>query len=179
VSRGPQGQSKKYSRPEAGGLLSGNASPERAGRKKRPVMSAESEVRDASARFYAALNSMMGGDAAPIVDAWSHGADVTTMHPIGGREVGWDEVRGSFEQVAGLASGGQAELRDQRIVVSGDMAYEVGVEYGQAKLAGEQISIEQRVTNVYRREAGGWKIVHHHTDISPAMLDMLSRLRAA
>jgi ketosteroid isomerase-like protein len=100
------------------------------------------------------------------------------MHPIGGRQTGWDDVRGSFEQVAQLASGGHAELRDQSLQVAGDMAYEVGIEQGQATLAGEQITIEQRVTNIYRREAGGWKIVHHHTDLSPAMLDLLGRLQA-
>ena len=122
---------------------------------------------------------MMAGDAAPLADAWSHGASVSTMHPIGGRQTGWDEVRGSFEQVAQLASGGHAELRDQSLQVTGDMAYEVGIEQGQATLAGEQITIEQRVTNVYRREAGGWKIVHHHTDLSAAMLDLLGRLQAA
>jgi len=142
-------------------------------------MSSEDEVRAASAQFYAALNSMMVGDAAPLAEVWSHGANVSTMHPIGGREAGWDEVRGSFEQVARLASGGHAELRDESIQVAGDMAYEVGIEQGQATLAGEQIAIEHRVTNVYRREAGGWKIVHHHTDLSPAMLDLLGRLQAA
>jgi len=142
-------------------------------------MSAEDEVRTASARFYAGLNSMMAGDAAPLADAWSHSASVSTMHPIGGRQTGWDEVRGSFEQVAQLASGGHAELRDQSLQVAGDMAYEVGIEQGQATLAGEQITIEQRVTNVYRREAEGWKMVHHHTDLSAAMLDLLSRLQAA
>jgi ketosteroid isomerase-like protein len=142
-------------------------------------MSADDEVREASAQFYAALNHMMDGDAAPMANIWSHGAAVTTMHPIGGRQVGWDAVRGSFEQVAGLAAGGHAELRDQSIQVAGDLAYEVGDERGQANLAGEQISIEQRVTNVYRREAGAWKIVHHHTDISAAMVDMLRRLQGA
>jgi ketosteroid isomerase-like protein len=142
-------------------------------------MSDEDDIRRASAKFYAALNSMMEGDAAPIAEIWSHSSAVTTMHPIGGRQTGWDDVRGSFEQVAGLASGGHAELRDQSIQVSGDMAYEVGIEHGQAKLAGEQIAIDHRVTNVYRREAGGWKIVHHHTDTSPAMLAILSRLQAA
>jgi ketosteroid isomerase-like protein len=140
-------------------------------------MSTEDEVRTASAQFYAALNRMMDGDVAALADIWSHGAAVTTMHPIGGRQVGWDEVRGSFEQVAGLASGGHAELRDQSIsIVGDDVAYEVGVEHAQATLAGEQVSSEHRVTNIYRREAGGWKIVHHHTDISPAMVDILSRL---
>jgi ketosteroid isomerase-like protein len=142
-------------------------------------MSSEDEVRAASAQFVAALNSMMVGDSAPLTDVWSHGADVSTMHPIGGRQTGWDEVRGSFEQVAQLASGGHGELRDQSIHVGEDLAYEVGIEQGRITLAGEQIAIEHRVTNVYHREAGGWKIVHHHTDLSPAMLDILGRLQAA
>lgn len=47
------------------------------------------EVRKASEQFYAALNRMLNGDAGPMADIWSHSAVVTTMHPIGGREVGW------------------------------------------------------------------------------------------
>jgi ketosteroid isomerase-like protein len=46
-------------------------------------------------------------------------------------------------------------------------------------VAGERVAIEQRVTNVYRREGGEWRIVHHHTDVSPAMVEILSRLQAA
>ena len=41
----------------------------------------------------------------------SAGADVTTMHPIGGRQVGWDQVWGSWQQVAGIASGGRPRLK--------------------------------------------------------------------
>lgn len=142
-------------------------------------MSTENEVRKASEQFYAALNRMVNGDAGPLVDIWSHSATVTTMHPIGGREVVWDAVRGSFEQVARLSSDGKVGLNDQFIQVAGDLAYEVGFEHGQLKIAGQQFTIEQRVTNIYRREtAGGWKIVHHHTDVSPAMLDVISRVQA-
>ena len=141
-------------------------------------MSTEDEVRSASNQFYAALNRMLNGDVGPLADVWSHSAAVTTMHPIGGREVGWDNVRGSWEQVSGLASEGQVGLTDQIIQAAGDMAYELGVEQGQFKLAGEQVTVDHRVTNIYRREPGGWKIVHHHTDLSPAMLDLLSRLPA-
>ena len=78
----------------------------------------------------------------------------------------------------------QAMLRDlgsrdfEFIQVVGDMAYELGTEQGQVKLGGHQVSIEHRVTNIYRRESGAWKIVHHHTDVSPAMLDVISRLQA-
>ncbi len=141
-------------------------------------MTAEDEVRKASEQFYTALNRMLNGDAGPLADIWSHSAGVTTMHPIGGREVGWEKVRQSWEQVAQIASEGQVKLGDQIIQVVGDVGYELGAEQGQVKFAGQQVTIEHRVTNIYRREAGAWKIVHHHTDVSPAMLDVLSRLQA-
>ena len=141
-------------------------------------MSAENEVRQASEQFYAALNRMGNGDASAMPDIWSHSATVTTMHPIGGRQVGWDEVKEPWGQVGQLASDAQIALNDQLIQVSGDMAYEVGLEQGQFTLAGEPIAIDHRVTNIYRRENGAWKIVHHHADISPAMVAVLSRLQA-
>ena len=139
-------------------------------------MSAEDEVRKASQQFYVALNRMATGDSDAMADIWSHSATVTAMHPIGGREVGWDAVRTSFEQVARVASEGKIELRDQLIRIAGDVAYEMGVEQGRMKLGGHQAAIEHRVTNIYQRQAGAWKMVHHHTDTSPAMLDILSRL---
>jgi ketosteroid isomerase-like protein len=139
-------------------------------------MSAEDEVRNASKQFYAALNRMANGDSSAMADIWSHSATVTTMHPIGGRDVGWEAVRASFEQVAKAASDGKVELRDQLIRVAGEVAYEMGVEQGQLKLAGHQAAIEHRVTNIYQRQGGAWKVVHHHTDTSPAMLDILKRL---
>jgi ketosteroid isomerase-like protein len=139
-------------------------------------MSREDEVRKASKQFYVGLNRMLNGDAGPLADIWSHSADVTAMHPIGGRQVGWDAVRESFERVAELASDGKVELKNQLIHLVGDGAYEAGVEHGQAKLAGQPVTIEHRVTNIYQREGGTWKLAHHHTDTSPEMLDALSRL---
>lgn len=139
-------------------------------------MSTEDEVRKASETFYAALNRMGNGEKGAMADVWSHGAAVTAMHPIGGRTMGWDSLRDSFDQVAGMASDAKIGLRDQFIQVLGDMAYELGVEHGEFKMAGQPVSLEQRVTNIYRREAAGWKLVHHHTDPSPAMLDVLKRL---
>ena len=139
-------------------------------------MSTEDEIRKASGQFYAGLNRMANGEAGALSDIWSHGAGVTTMHPIGGRQVGWDEVQGSFDGVAKVSSDGNIGLKDQLIQVAGDMAYELGIEHGQFKMAGNQVSLEHRVTNIYRREAGAWKLVHHHADTSPAMLDVLSRL---
>lgn len=134
------------------------------------------EVRKASQQFYSALTSMLNGDADPLAEIWSHTASVTTMHPIGSREVGWEEVWNSWQQVAALSSEGRVVLSEQLIRVKGDLAYEVGVEKAQFRLAGQQLSGEARVTNVYERKAGTWKIVHHHTDPVPAMLEALGRM---
>ena len=141
-------------------------------------MSAEDDVRKASENFYTALNRMGNGEKGAMSDAWSHGPTVTAMHPIGGRTTGWDAVRDSFDQVAGMAADAKIGLKDQFIQVHGDMAYELGVEHGEFKMAGHPVSLEHRVTNIYQREGGGWKLVHHHTDTSPGMLDVLSRLQA-
>ena len=142
-------------------------------------MSTQDEVKNASAQFYSALNRMAGGDGSEMSRAWSHGETVTAMHPIGGEQVGWAAVKESFDQVAGVASGGHVEIADQEIHTGEDLAYELGTERGHMQMAGETVAIEQRVTNIYRREAGDWKLVHHHADISPAMLAILERLQAA
>jgi ketosteroid isomerase-like protein len=97
------------------------------------------------------------------------------LHPIGDRTVGWDNVRESYQDIAQIAEQGHVKLDDQIIQVIGDFAYEVGVDHGQATFAGNQVTLDYRVTNIYRNEAGSWKIVHRHTDISPAMLDFLSQ----
>jgi ketosteroid isomerase-like protein len=141
-------------------------------------MATDNEVHKASEQFYAAINRMTNGDAGSLSDIWSHSATVTAMHPIGGRQVGWEKVRESFEQVAKIASAGRIRLEDQLIQVIGDLAYELGAERGQATFAGEQVALDHRVTNIYLHERGSWKIIHHHTDPSPAMLDLLKRLQS-
>jgi ketosteroid isomerase-like protein len=139
-------------------------------------MSKEDEVRTVSDRFYTGLSQM---DVSALPDLWSHREDVTTMHPMGGEQVGWEEVRGSFEQAAGSMTDSRVDLIDQRIYAGEDLAYETGIERGRAKIGGEPVEFEHRVTNVYRLEGGQWKMVHHHTDVSPGMVEILQRLQAA
>lgn len=77
---------------------------------------------------------MLNGDASSLEDVWSNESTVTTMQPIGGREVGWDGFRASFERVAQLRIGGYVERTKQFIQVAGDVAYELEVERGQFSL---------------------------------------------
>jgi ketosteroid isomerase-like protein len=86
-------------------------------------------------------------------------------------------VKKTWDQVAGVSSGGNVALVDQRIQLHGDTAIETGVEKGSFKIAGQPVDVEGRVTNVYRREGDSWKIVHHHADIAPAIVAVLSKLK--
>ena len=62
-------------------------------------MPAEDEVRAAARQFYAALNSVLNGDAGPMADVWSRGTDATTQYR--GRDWGvalvtWGRLRDSL-----------------------------------------------------------------------------------
>ena len=133
-------------------------------------MAVEDEIRQASEQFYEALNRMLNGDPEPMLEVWSHGSDVATMHPTGGRQIGWEEVRASWEQGAQGVSEAKVSMEDLVVVpLSDDVAYTLGTEQGQIRTLGEEpVSFDQqRVTNIYRREEGEWKMVLHHTDVSP------------
>jgi len=142
-------------------------------------MSAENEVRAASSKFYAALNRMANGEAGPMANVWVTGPQASAHHPIGGRDLTYETVVASFGKVAEIASGGEIQITDQIIDVGGDMAVETGVEIGNLVIAGHEASIHHRVTNVYRKGEDGWRLQHHHADLSPAMLEILEKLSAA
>jgi ketosteroid isomerase-like protein len=51
---------------------------------------------------------------------------------------------------------------------SGDLAYTVGYEHSSRSVDGGPVTSNTlRVTHVYRRENGEWKIVHRHADFPP------------
>jgi ketosteroid isomerase-like protein len=141
-------------------------------------MTTEDDVRAVSDRFYDALQQMVNGDTDPMSEVWSHRDDVTTMHPIGGREVGWDEVRESWESVADISEGGEVERTDQFIHVEGESAYELVTEHVSWSLAGQEINEDARGTNIYHFEDGEWKIIHHHTDTGEEAIEALQSLEA-
>jgi ketosteroid isomerase-like protein len=141
-------------------------------------VAAEDDVRAASDQFYSALDAMANGDASSMADIWSHEDDVTTMHPIGGREEGWDAVWGSWEGVASASSDGTITRSNQDIRVIGNGAYELCTESASWTFAGEPLSLEGRATNVYRKENGEWKIVHHHADLDAEFAEKVANMGA-
>ena len=109
------------------------------------------------------------GDPMPRMAMWSHEDPVTVFGALGPCKSGWDEVSRIFRWVASLFSG----VKDYRFELvaagaSGDLAYTVGYEHSTVTVDdGPPEPKTLRVTHVYRRENGEWKIVHRHGDFPP------------
>jgi ketosteroid isomerase-like protein len=109
-------------------------------------------------------------------NGFSHADDVTAMHPMGGRLIGWAEVRAGWEMAAGAVSGGSVEVDDLQVTLLGnDAAYTTGMEIASATVGGTPLTVSLRCTNVYRREDSVWKLVHHHVDLLPEVAAAFQR----
>jgi ketosteroid isomerase-like protein len=120
-------------------------------------------------RLVAEVEALHNGDPKPRLEMWSTKDPVTLFGAaMSGR--GWDEVSGIFRSIASRWS----DCTDQRVEivaagVSGDLAYTVGFEHTAVSVDGVPVEpYTLRVTHVYRREGGEWKIVHRHGDAPPA-----------
>jgi ketosteroid isomerase-like protein len=125
------------------------------------------DIRSANKAFYAALNRMFAGDNAPMAELWSHATDVTYMGPAGGIKSGWEAVWKEWEAQAALKLGGHVDGNEIRMFHDDRQAVVVTQETGEntSKNGIERVSI--RATNVFRKEHGRWKMIHHHTDLLP------------
>jgi ketosteroid isomerase-like protein len=124
-------------------------------------------------RQLTAERAMHNGDAGPRLALWSH-RDPVTLFGAALTGSGWEQLSGDFATVASWFSDSQEY--DVEIVAagaSGDLAYTVGYEHNVVKVRGEQRTYTLRVTHVYRREDGAWRIVHRHGDAPPGGTDPL------
>jgi ketosteroid isomerase-like protein len=117
-------------------------------------------------RQEAADDALHNGDPEPRMQLWSHEDPVTVLGAFGVAASGWDEVRETFRWVASqFTRGEEFELDVIAAGVSGDLAYTVGYEHSVVSRDGDPPRPNRlRVTHVYRRENGEWKIVHRHGD---------------
>lgn len=117
----------------------------------------------------AAERALHDGDPGPRIQLWSH-EDPVTLFGARLASVGWTEVEPTFVQVASWFDGSEKwEFEVIAAGASGDLAYTVGYEHDQATVVdGHPRVYTLRVTHVYRREDGRWRIVHRHADFPPA-----------
>jgi ketosteroid isomerase-like protein len=116
----------------------------------------------------AAEKAIHDGDVEPRLALWSH-ADPVTLYGAKLAGSGWGTLELMFREVASWFRDSLAyEFEVIAAGASGDLAYTVGYEHNRVTVHGNPRTYTLRVTHVYRREAGQWRIVHRHADVPPA-----------
>ena len=121
-------------------------------------------------RWAVAQTRFINGDPTLWKQLASHRDDVTILGGFGGEgEKGWPAVGARYEWAASQYRPGAATVNvDYHVVaVTGDLAYTVGIERQSNVRVGAQVEAVHRnlrVTQIFRREGGQWKLIHRHGD---------------
>jgi ketosteroid isomerase-like protein len=134
-------------------------------------------------QYHRAVFAFVQGDPEPYKKLSSRRGDVTLANPLGPPARGWNQVEEALDRAASQLHGGEP-IRSERIseVVTEDLAYTLEIERTAIKAGGsDQIApVSLRVTTIFRREDGEWRIVHRHADpiTSPQSIESILQQQA-
>jgi ketosteroid isomerase-like protein len=115
-------------------------------------------------RLRGAETALHNGDPGPRLAIWSTREPVSVLGAWRSA-VGQEELRELFHSLAETFSNCTSHVYEVVAAdVVGDMAFTVGYERTQASINGEPRRYVLRVTQLYRREDGDWKVAHRHAD---------------
>lgn len=115
-------------------------------------------------QLWSAETALHNGDAGPRLALWSQREPVSVLGAWRSA-IGQQDVRELFETLAATFSDCTSHVYDIVAAdVIGDMAYTTGYERTEASVAGERRQYVLRVTQIYRREDGEWRVAHRHGD---------------
>jgi ketosteroid isomerase-like protein len=128
----------------------------------------DSSLRAFLPRFEEGINRFVNGDNTLWKQNASHRDDATIMGGWGGHAKGWEKVDPWYDWAAARfrESGARVKIEYISSAASGDLAYTVAIERTEALVAGqdEPAPMALRVTHIFRKENGVWKLVHRHAD---------------
>lgn len=117
--------------------------------------------------YHHAADTFMRGDPQPLKDLYSRREDVTIANPFGPAARGWKKAAETIDRAASNYRDGEATGFERTSdYATTDLAYMVELERFRSKVGGsdEFTPISLRVTTIFRREDGGWRIIHRHAD---------------
>ena len=117
--------------------------------------------------YHRALHEITNGNPEGYKSLYSRRDDVTLANPFGPPVRGWSEVSATLDRAAAHYRDGEVVGFDNvSTVVTAELAYTVEVERFRARVGGaeERAPVSVRVTSVFRREDGAWRVVHRHAD---------------
>ena len=130
-------------------------------------MAALDDLDEVIEQSHLTLGEIVKGNPEPLKMVYSHREDVSLANPFGPPVRGWEQAAATIERAASNYKDGEVVgFENVAKYVTPELAYIVEVERYKAKVGGgeELAPISLRVTSIYRREDGVWKIVHRHAD---------------
>jgi ketosteroid isomerase-like protein len=131
-----------------------------------PTAPADPSIAEAIVLLHAAMEKVANGDISAITVLHSHADDATSYYGWGGYEVGWAAVAKRWEWAGQQFQGGSVSYQPLTVVAGGDLFYTTEIETFRVRVAGRPQSVEwtNRVTHVFRREDGVWRLLHRHAN---------------
>lgn len=117
--------------------------------------------------YHRAGLEITNGNAEGYKALYSRSDDVTLANPFGPPARGWSDVSATLDRAAANYQDGEVVgFENVSTVLSSGLAYIVEIESYRARVGGaaEMTPVAVRVTTVFRREDGAWKVVHRHAD---------------
>jgi ketosteroid isomerase-like protein len=114
-----------------------------------------------------AASAYVSGNALPLGEVVTHTSAATFFGPGGGNVQGAAEVWQRYDKDSvSFKPGGESSFEILQIEANGGIGYWVGFQKAKVHLHGrsEPVEMELRVTEIFRRENDGWKMVHRHAD---------------
>ena len=117
--------------------------------------------------YHRAGHEMTNGNPDVYKQLYSRQDDVTLANPFGPPARGWSDVSTRLDRAAeNFRDGEVVGFENVSTVIGSDLAYTVEIESYRARVgkADEITPVSVRVTTIFRREGGIWKVVHRHAD---------------
>jgi ketosteroid isomerase-like protein len=117
--------------------------------------------------YHRAGLEITNGNSEAYKPLYSRRDDVTLANPFGPPVRGWSAVSATLDGAAGNYRDGEVVgFESVSKVITPDLAYTVEIESYRARVGGadEMVPVAVRVTTIFRREEGIWKVVHRHAD---------------
>jgi ketosteroid isomerase-like protein len=129
-------------------------------------MTRDPAIDAAIARLQAALADVANGDVRAIKALYEHSDDATSFYGWGGFEHGWHEVDRRWDWAGRQFKGGKVSWQPLTRIASGDLFYMTDIETFRCLMDGaaEPATWSNRVTHVFRRTDGAWRLIHRHAN---------------
>lgn len=114
-------------------------------------------------RFYKAFNTR---DEELMRDCWADSPDISMCNPLGGILRGWDALSVLYRRIFSGEAVVWVEFYDYTLHQSEDMLVFSGRERGTVTTTSGTLSLAIRTTRIFVRQAGKWRLLHHHGSIS-------------